>query len=114
MSSDNMEIKEEVPVYSMPVIRRRHHRQEADVPEDVAVALLHLNDPNWDFKGSDAASFETSSFISDDGSTGPPPKFSSSFDMARASKAGFSEYDSESQNISRMGFQSTEAVDYEE
>lgn len=111
MSFDN---KEEVPGYGMPAIWRRHYRQEADVPEDAAVALLHLNDPNWDFKGSDTASFETSSFVSDDGSADPPPKFSSSFDMARASKAGFSDYDSESQNVSRMGFQSTEAVDYEE
>lgn len=110
-----MENKEAAPDYHAPHLRQRHHgRLHADVPEDVAVALLHLNDPNWDLDGSDAASFETSSFVFDDERSGPPPKFSSSFDMPRVSKGGSSEYDTESQTTSKLRFQSTEAVEYEE
>ena len=109
-----MENKEAAPDYHAPHLRQRHHgRLHADVPEDVAVALLHLNDPNWDFDGSDTASFETSSFIFDEDRT-PPPKFSSSFDMPRISKAASSEADTESQTTSKLRFQSAEAVEYEE
>ena len=109
-----MESKEAVPEYGAATLRHRHGRLRADVPEDVAVALLHLNDPNWDFDGSDAASFETSSFVYDDDHSGPPPKFSSSFDVSRFSKRGMSEFDAESQTTSKLRFQSTEAVEYEE
>ncbi|KAL5518599.1 hypothetical protein ACEPAH_282 [Sanghuangporus vaninii] len=110
-----MENKEAAPDYHAPHLRQRHHgRLHADVPEDVAVALLHLNDPNWGFDASDAASFETSSFVFDDERSGPPPKFSSSFDMPRISKGASSDYDTESQTTSKLRFQSTEAVDYED
>ena len=109
-----MESKEAVPDYSVPPLRQRHGRLRADVPEDVAVALLHLNDPNWDLNGSDAASFETSSFVYDDDHSGPPPKFSSSLDTSRFSKGGLSGYDTESQTTSKLRFQSAEAVEYEE
>ena len=90
-------------------------RDDPDVPEDVAVALLHLNDPNWTFDDeSDTTSFDASSFTTEDGRT----EHSSSFDMTRSSKlsrAGSSfEYDSEVNSPSTLRFSSAEAVDYEE
>ena len=114
MSDFITEPKENAPDYGIPPLRQRRSRLHADVPEDVAVALLHLNDPNWDFNGSDTASFESSSFIFDDGRSTPPPKFSSSFDMSHMSKAGSSDYDTESQTTSKLRFHSAEAVEYEE
>ncbi|KAI5124408.1 hypothetical protein M0805_008292 [Coniferiporia weirii] len=102
---------EAVP-YSIPTLRTRRH-YEPDVPEDIAVALLHLNDPNWDFNSSDTASFETDSFDVDEKGTSIP-KFSNSFDMSRSSNVGMSGYDSESQMGSKMRFESAEAVDYDD
>lgn len=113
-----MESKSETPDYAASSIRRRRGRENPDVPEDVAVALLHLNDPNWTFDDeSDTASFDAPSFTTES-DRGPPPKFSSSFDMPRTSKlsrAGSSfDYDSELNSASALRFGSAEAVDYEE
>ncbi|KAH8120611.1 glutathione transporter [Phellopilus nigrolimitatus] len=107
-----MESNSEAGLFHMPSLRTRS-RLNPDVPEDVAVALLHLNDPNWDFDGSDTASFESAGFEMDE-KFADTRKCSSSFDMTRSSNAGLSEYDSDSQRGSRMHFQSTDAVDYEE
>ena len=110
-----MDTKSEAPEYSIPAVRQRRTRENPDVPEDIAVALLHLNDPNWTFDDeSDTASFDAPSYVSDEYRA----KQSGSFDMARSSKlsrAGSSfEYDSEVNSPSTLRFSSAEAVDYEE
>lgn len=93
----------------LPSLRARN-RSDPDVPEDVAVALLHLNDPNWDFDGSDSSSFTESVLTSEKDSK----HYASSIDMGKSSHAGTSDYDTESQTDSRMHFRSIEALDYEE
>lgn len=85
------------------------------MPEDITVALLHFNDPNWTFDDeSDTASFDAPSYTTEDDRL----KYSSSFDMARSSKlsraASSFEYDSEMNSPSTLRFSSAEAVDYEE
>ena len=63
-------IGSDVAAHALPSLRVRQ-RYDPDVPEDVAVALLHLNDPNWDFHGhDDASSFGGTEF--DDASTFEP------------------------------------------
>lgn len=95
--------------HTLPSLRVRQ-RYDPDVPEDVAVALLHLNDPNWDLHGhDDTSSFETDSFEMDE----KTPKYSGTFDH-RSFKTKSSDYDKESQTGSRLRFQSAEVVDYEE
>lgn len=98
--------------HALPSLRIRQ-RYDPDVPEDIAVALLHLNDPNWDFHEHDdeSSSFETErdSFEMDE----KAPKYSGSFDR-RSFRTKSSDFDKESQTGSRLRFQSAEVVDYEE
>lgn len=99
-------------VGSLPSLRQRN-RSEPDVPEDVAVALLHLNDPNWDFDNSDTASFtETLELSEKDASI--KRGYASSFDMGHSIVTRTSDYETESQADSRTHFHSTEAFEYEE
>ena len=114
-----MDSKSEIPDYTASSVRRRRGgRENPDVPEDIAVALLHLNDPNWTFDDeSDAASFDAPSFTTDDEQRTPPPKFSS-FEMPRTSKLSHTDtsfdYESELNSDAALRYGSTEAVDYEE
>lgn len=95
--------------HSLPSLRIRQ-RYDPDVPEDVVVALLHLNDPNWDLRGQDdASSFETDSFESDE----KAPEYSGSFDH-RSFRTRSSDYDKDSQIGSKLRLHSAEVVDYEE
>ena len=97
---------------NLPTLRQRN-RSEPDVPEDVAVALLHLNDPNWDFDGSDTSSFTETLAMSD---KDPSIKrdYASSFDMGHSITTRTSDYETESQADSRTHFRSSDTFDYEE
>ena len=93
---------------SLPTLRHRH--SQPDVPEDVAVALLHLNDPNWE-TGSRA---ETVSIADSDQEQDKKPQYGAgSFEMGRSQRTG-SEYDAESQTESRKHMPSMSTLDYEE
>ncbi len=96
-----MEKKDE---YAMPTLSMCF-RSEPDVPEDTAITLLHLNDPNWDSEISSLMTRESTDFDHKD-----PKRFGSSLDVRRST----TEYDSESQTDSRLHFRSTEAIGYEE
>jgi hypothetical protein len=92
--------------WSMPTLR--HRQTQPDVPEDVAVALLHLNDPNWEIESrADTVSVDES--VRDE----KERYASGSFEMSRSHRTG-SEYDSESQTGSRKHLPSMATLDYEE
>ena len=109
----------EAPPYSPHSLY--HRRANPDVPEDVDTdvkeALLHLNDPNWDFGSSETSSLSGDSFELDH-------KHKYADDVHIGPSLGPSEFDTESRTDStsayggksdRMHLRSSEVFDeYEE
>ncbi|TDL28758.1 OPT oligopeptide transporter [Rickenella mellea] len=92
---------------SIPSLRQR--KALPDVPQDVA--LLHLNDPNYDFE-----TYETSTISDDSFELGEKRRFTGALSIGHSVGTGTSDFDAESQaesrTDSRMHIRSTEAFDY--
>ncbi len=94
---------------SIPSLRQR--KALPDVPQDVA--LLHLNDPNYDFE-----TYETSTISDDSFELGEKRRYTGALSIGHSVGTGTSDFDAESQaesrTDSRMHIRSTEAFDYAE
>ncbi|KAH8113799.1 OPT oligopeptide transporter [Phellopilus nigrolimitatus] len=107
------------PVFALPTLTRR--RVDPDVPEDVDTdiqeALLHLNDPNWDFGPSDRSSLSGESFELDH-----KHKYASDVDIGPSIGTAPSDFDTESRvdsayertSDSRLHMRSTDTFEYED
>ena len=91
-------------------------RSAPDVPEDVAVALLHLNDPNWEFDSETSTISSDTLELGEKSPTSPSSKhhYASSFDMTHSIRTRTSDYDTSSQVDSHTHIRSSDALDYEE
>lgn len=101
-----------VPSLNLPVLGRRSN---PDVPEDIVkVALLHLNDPNYDLSSLDSDSTRDS-FEMDD----KHHHYGGHLSTGHSIGTSPSDYDTESRADtrsvdSRMHIRSTDAFEYEE
>lgn len=103
-----------VTVTSLPSIPSLRHRKSLpDVPQDVEIALLHLNDPNYDLDSIDTCSFSDESFELED-----KKRYTGALSIGHSIGTGPSEYDTESRvdsrADSRMKIRSTETLEYDE